>query len=138
MIRNPLAEPYGEVLINNAAILTLNGSPVAVTGCPAVTGFLYHVTRGELYLTYGGTAYATNTTVNIVPTGSTGLTQCSFGTVLALTASAMRVCGPATQIQAQASTGLSVFVSAGNPTNGHANSTIRVRVYYKLLSNTLT
>jgi hypothetical protein len=123
-------ERWADLTLTHAQILTLNGSPISILAAPGA-GYAYMVTGAVAYLNYGGAAYATNTTVNLVPTGSTGLTQATFGNILANTSSVQRAAGPTTSPQINANTGLSVFVSAGNPTAGHADSTLKVRVYYR-------
>jgi hypothetical protein len=69
----------------------------------------------------------------IVPTAHTGQTQAQFASILANTASAMWSAGPVTTGIMNNNDGLAVRVATGNPTSGHANSTLRVRVYYRII-----
>lgn len=124
-------ELYADVTILHAAILTLNTVPVQVVAAPG-SGFTLVPLRAVAHLTYGGTAYATNTTVNIVPAGFTAQTQITLGTVLALTASAGRMGSSGASPTLNNNTALMVFVSTGDPTLGHANSVLKVRVFYTI------
>ncbi len=132
-IYNPNTMIYeANVTLNHTQILALNSTPIAIVSGYGAGTAIYSV-GAVAYLNYGGTAYATNTNVSIVPTSHTTQTQLSFASILAQTASLMEGAIPIATTNMNQNEGMSVRVVAGAPANGHANSTITIRYYYKVV-----
>jgi hypothetical protein len=125
-------ELHADLTLTNAQVLSLNSTPITVVAAPGA-GFAILLLRATATFTWTA-AYATNTTLNIVPAGFTGQTQATFGTFLASTATAHRAASSGGSPVLNDNVALQAFVSTGNPTAGNAANTIKIRVYYTVVA----
>lgn len=133
-----------EVTILTADVLTLNGTPIEVVAAPG-SGFAIEVISASVgYSTYGGAAYAANTTLTLI-TDTATFPQLGNPSLLISTVNAKKytnfidigygsfisAAGAADTILIE-NKALMVSVDNGNPTTG--NSDINVKIAYRLIA----
>jgi hypothetical protein len=127
-----------DVTLTHGQILALNSTPIQIIASPGA-GFAIHIDSMICTATFATTAYTSTGSLSIVPSGFTGLTQATCGTgVIEAAASIIKAGGPGSNPTLKENTAYMVWVSAGNPTEtGTADTTIKVRAYYRVVPNPL-
>ncbi len=129
---------YGgiKVSIPTADVLTLNGTPITILAAPGSTKMIIPTRVVNSIQTYGGAAYATNTSFRHYIDTAVEL-FCKDDSILL--SSAIRTISPtlliptgATDTQFILNKAMKIFVAAGNPTAG--NSTVISYVDYQIIT----
>jgi len=129
----PLEYFTAELSLTSANILALNGTPQTIVANPG-SGKYIHVISATSQMTFVSAAYATNTTLQLINTGS-DIAQLQDTAILISTVTKNTkfkdvTSAAAGQTQVIANTALQIKVATGNPITG--DSTIKVTVYYTI------
>ena len=121
------------VVIPTASVLTLNATPIEIVAAQGAGKFI-EVISASVSIVFNSVAYATNTNLQVINSGST-IEQ--FGSPT-LDASVTQIANfsaatpSAAQVQLTSNTALNVSVKSGDPTAG--NSDITVYVLYRVVT----
>lgn len=118
-------------------ILALNSTPIQIVAAPGA-GNAIMVTGMVASATFVTVAYTAAGSLSLVPSGHTSNTQATVGTgILDASATTTKVGGPVSNVAIYNNTALMVFCGTGNPTGASADTTVSVRVYYRIIPYTI-
>lgn len=126
-----------EIVLTNAQILTLNGTPIQAVAASGVTKQAIIPIKATMAYTFSTAAYATNTELDLIHSGSTvailktNINQA--GSTFAVFADNATVT-PSAGNNIIANADLNLFVPAGNPTGGNAGSSIKVTISFMYMT----
>jgi len=117
--------------IASADVLTLNTTPLTIVG--AVAGYAIEVVSASVKIDFNTTAYATNTTIELINSGAGNeqVNSTKLNAPIDLIARMQPITPVDGQTQITENTDLQVSVKTGNPTAG--DSDITVFVNYRLI-----
>ena len=124
-----------KLTIASADVLTLNTTPLTIVAAQGV-GTAIEVISASVKIDFNTTAYATNTTLQLISPGGATLVQATTTTVLAVTQNThtgfIRTAPVASGGSIFENTALTVNVFNGNPTAG--DSDITVYITYRIIT----
>jgi len=132
----PIEYYEADLNITSAEILTLNGSPLTIVANPGAGKYIEAISASAQMLSFGASAYATNTTLQLINTGADVAqlqdTAILISTVNKTTKFKDVTSATAGQTQVLPNTALQVKVGTGNPITG--DSAIKVSVIYRIVT----
>jgi len=131
----PMTYYEAELELTSAQILALNATPLQIIGAPGAGKYI-DLISASYYFDYSTAVYATNTTLQLLSTGSSTAILQDGGALISSISKGGKFVQSAAPAAANTcialNTGVSVTVATGNPTAG--SGVIKISVVYRILN----
>ena len=125
-VNNSTSIQTDSVVLTNAQILLLNGTPITIIPAPGANKYIKVLGISSIYI-YGGGAYATNTTLNYIEGGSNVIAS----DAVSLVATGNTFYSPSLAAAAFSDNSAVIAkVATGNPTAGNSGNSMKIIIQF--------